>query len=129
MSDCDCCQNFNLIRKQREEIILLTNELKRQEEQINSLHSSNLKFKDSTKLKEKKEHELEKAIKSLDLEIRNLNEHLKFKSEELETVKQKLAQKDSYIQNQSNKIFQLQTQVDKSAQELNNSIKYSLQDV
>ncbi len=78
MTDCDSCENLALVRKQREEIILLTQELQRQEEQINKLHSSNIKFKESIKNKEKKEADLEKKIRSLNLEIANINGKLNF---------------------------------------------------
>jgi len=73
MTDCDLCQNFTIIRKQREELVLLTNELNCQEEQIKDLHSENIDLKELIKKKEKKETELEKKIKSLNSEISNLN--------------------------------------------------------
>jgi len=73
MTDCDLCQNFTIIRKQREELVLLTNELNHQEEQINTLHSDNIKLKEIINKKEKKETDSEKKIKSLNLEISNLN--------------------------------------------------------
>ena len=73
MIECDSCENAILVRKQREEIILLTQELQRQEEQINKLHSNNIRFKEVVKTKEKKELDLEKRIKSLNLDISNLN--------------------------------------------------------
>ena len=73
MTDCDFCQNSGLIRKQREELILLTDELKQQEDQINTLHSSNIKLKEEIKLKEKKEIDLEKRTRILNSELKAIN--------------------------------------------------------
>jgi len=73
MTDCNSCQNGALIRKQREELILLTNELQNQEHQINTLHASNLKLKETIKLKEKRETELEKKNRTLNAELTSLN--------------------------------------------------------
>lgn len=61
------------------------------------------------------------------MEIANINESLKHKNDELEQLKQKQAQKDSYIQSQSNKIFQMQTEIEKVNQELNSSIKSKIE--
>lgn len=119
MTDCDSCQNSGLIRKQRKELILLTNELKIQEDQINTLHSTNIKLKEEIKQREKKEFELEKKNRVLSTELKAINETLKLKAEEIESLKQKLLPKDAYIQSQSNRIFQLQTTNEKSNQEIN----------
>ncbi len=73
MTDCDSCQNSGLIRKQRKELILLTNELKIQEDQINTLHSTNIKLKEEIKQREKKEFELEKKNRVLSTELKAIN--------------------------------------------------------
>jgi hypothetical protein len=67
-----------LIRKQREEIILLTNELKTQEEQICRFQENNLKLKNSIKLIEKQNCDYKKQINLLNNKNESLTSKLFF---------------------------------------------------
>lgn len=58
-------QENDLIRKQREEIILLTKELETQEEQINMFQTNILKLRNKLKQYEKQKEDLESSIKVL----------------------------------------------------------------
>ena len=58
-------QENDLIRKQREEIILLTKELETQEEQINMFQTNILKLRNKLKQYEKQKEDLESTIKLL----------------------------------------------------------------
>ena len=64
-----CCENADLIRNQREEIILLTGEIKNQEDQLNKLNTANLSLKESVKNLELNKISLEKQVQSLNKEI------------------------------------------------------------
>lgn len=66
------CKDSELIRKQREEIVLLTKELQNQDEQLNIMQTCNLKLKATSKLYEKEKESFENAIKLLNSEIRKL---------------------------------------------------------
>ena len=66
------CQYNDMIRKQREEIILLTNDLKIQEDQINKLFKENKTLKSTLKSCENKQLETEKVIIGLNKEISSL---------------------------------------------------------
>lgn len=68
-----CCDNAEIVRKQREELILLTKDLKEQEIQLNSLHGNNLKQREKCKSLEKQKSDLEKVIKSKSSDIENLS--------------------------------------------------------
>ena len=65
-----------LIRKQREEIILLTNELKSQEIQLNAFNQENSKLKSSIKIYEKKLHEADCHMKVYENQIKELKSKL-----------------------------------------------------
>jgi uncharacterized coiled-coil protein SlyX len=60
------------IRKQREEIILLTNELKSQEVQLNAYDEANIKLKNSLKIFEEKYRNQEITIKDLEKKVAEL---------------------------------------------------------
>ena len=64
-----CCDNAELLRKQREEIVLMTNELKEQEKQLSEFHQAAIKQKEVKKTMEKKQLELDKIIKALNSDI------------------------------------------------------------
>lgn len=79
LSNCSC-DGDNLIRKQREEIILLTNQLKEQEEQICLFQQSNSKLKINLKLMDKKVLDYESKVKNLNQEIQSLkSKHFNFR--------------------------------------------------
>ena len=61
-----------LIRKQREEIILLTNELKNQEIQLNIFNQENSKLKSSIKTYDKKLQESDVHMKVYENQIKEL---------------------------------------------------------
>lgn len=61
-----------LIRKQREELVLLTNELKTQEVQISVFNEENLKLKNAIKVYEKKFDDYDQRFKYYDNQIREL---------------------------------------------------------
>ena len=67
-----CCDNSQIVRKQRDEIILMTKELQEQEKQLNCLHSGSLRYKEYQRDSETKILNLEKVIKSDKNEIKNL---------------------------------------------------------
>lgn len=60
------------IRKQREEIILMTNELKNQEIQLNAYDEANIKLKNSLKSYEEKFKNQEKIMKELEKKVSDL---------------------------------------------------------
>ena len=66
------CQDRELVRKQREEIILLTKELQNQEEHLNIIQNNNLKIKLTVKSLEKEKNNFENSIKLLNSEIKRL---------------------------------------------------------
>ena len=66
------CKDDELVRKQREEIILLTKELQNQDEQLNLIQNFNLKLKLASKAHEKEKKEFESALKKLNNEIKQL---------------------------------------------------------
>ena len=61
-----------LIRKQREEIILLTNKLKSQEIQLNAFNQENSNVKSSINVYEKKHHEADCHMKVYENQIKEL---------------------------------------------------------
>ena len=61
-----------LIRKQREEIILLTNELKNQEIQLNVFNQENSKLKGTIKIYEKKLQDADSHMKHYENNIKEL---------------------------------------------------------
>lgn len=73
------CKDSELIRKQREEIVLLTKELQNQDDQLNVMQSCNLRLKAASKLHEKEKENFENAIKLLNNEIKKLKCKLIFK--------------------------------------------------
>lgn len=115
-----CCDNSSLIIKQREEIVALIKTTHNQEEQINLLHTSCLKQKEQLKSFEHKQTVYEKNIKTFNLEIFKLKEALKKNTEEIELLKQKLSQKDAYIQTQANKIITANAAAEKCNIQMNN---------
>ena len=70
-SNCYCKDN-ELIRKQREEIVLLTKELQSQDEQLNLIQNLNLKLKAASNLHEIEKTNFESSIKTLNNEIKKL---------------------------------------------------------
>jgi hypothetical protein len=70
-SNCYCKDN-ELIRKQREEIVLLTKELQSQDEQLNLIQNLNLKLKAASNLHEIEKTNFESSIKALNNEIKKL---------------------------------------------------------
>lgn len=113
-----CCDNALLVRKQRDEIILLTKELKEQENQLSLTHIQNLKLKEKVDKFESQKVTLDNIISSLKLDAKNLENQAKTKSQEIDNLKQKIKEKDSYIQNQGLKLIKLQASCDKSNHEL-----------
>lgn len=63
------CPDSGLIVKQRQEIILLTNELKNQEDQINILLKANSNLKNKLKINEKEKTDFENVKRTLNKEI------------------------------------------------------------
>lgn len=114
-----CCDNAQLARKQREEIILMTNELRNQEENLNQMHSAGLKQKEKFKNLENQLTNYQKTIKSLNTDISNLKDHTKNELQQTENLKQKMREKDLYIQSQVSKAIKLQASYDKTLQEFN----------
>ena len=69
---CNCRFNDDMIRKQREELVLLTRDLKSQEEQISKLFGENNSLIASLKAHETKQLEAGKTILGLNKEISHL---------------------------------------------------------
>lgn len=67
-----CCDNSQLVKKQRDEIVLMTNQLQDQEEQLNNFHAASLKQKEDKKGLETKLTGLEKVINLQKIEISKL---------------------------------------------------------
>lgn len=67
-----CCDNAELLRRQREEIVLMTNELKEQEKQLNDFHQAAIKQNEIKKSMEIKQNELNTSTKALNSEITQL---------------------------------------------------------
>jgi chromosome segregation ATPase len=109
---CDC-QDTSLIRKQREEILLLIKELNEQQEQFNHVEKCNLKLKQNLKQNENERLEYEAKAKSLNSEIQLLKNEREKQKEISEQLRQKLTQKDFFIQNQSKKLQQTQSECEK----------------
>jgi hypothetical protein len=72
MSSAQFFEESILIRKQREEIILLTNELKNQEIHLNSFNDDNSKLKCTIKIYEKKLDEADSHLKVYENQIKDL---------------------------------------------------------
>jgi hypothetical protein len=70
MSSSQFFEESILIRKQREEIILLTNELKNQEIQLNIFNQENSKLKSSIKIYDKKLQECDVHMKIYENQIK-----------------------------------------------------------
>lgn len=124
------CPDSGLIVKQRQEIILLTDDLNNQENEIKQLLISNAKLKTKIKLIEKDKLDLENANKSLKKEIFTFKDDSTKKNEEFEAMKQKLTKKDQLIQNQSVKFQQISIDNEKLKQQLTekqrlNKVKYN----
>jgi hypothetical protein len=109
-----------LIRKQREEIVLLTNELKQQEIQLNSLFNENLKIKSSLKTSRKKSDEYEIKIKHLEAEISRLTEAERQNSD---VFKAKLHNKECVLSKTCIKLKQVEFNNEKLNQEVENYLK------
>lgn len=63
------CEDSEMLRKQREEIILLTKELKNQEDQIKVFQANNKKLKETIKLIRDEKNRLEIDIQKNNCEI------------------------------------------------------------
>lgn len=63
------CPDSGMLAKQRQEIVLLTNELTNQSGQIDLLIGRNTKLKNRIKANEKEKHDLEHRIKELVKEV------------------------------------------------------------
>jgi len=107
-----------LIRKQREEIILLTNELQRQETELNALNDNNLKLKQTIKSHDEKFRQSEHQIKLYEREIKELKSQIDQKEQEIEANKQKFSQKENFHAKQSIKFQQSQFTIEKLGQEI-----------
>ena len=66
------CQDSELVRKQREEIILLTRELENQEEHLNIIQNNNDKLKSTVKAFGKEKTIFDNDVKRLNSEIKKL---------------------------------------------------------
>lgn len=112
-----------LIRKQREEIILLTNELQNQETQLNSLNESNKKLKMNLKSNEEKFKAYEISLINFEKQIKDLKDQLNDKDKELEANRIRLHTKEAYFNKQSLKFQQSQFSIEKLNQEMNSNLE------
>jgi chromosome segregation ATPase len=110
----------DLIRKQREEIILLTKELRNHDELIEKYESTTNKLKQSLKKMEKEKQEFSCKVVSLNAELNQTKNEFKKSNDEKKALETKLTQKDAYIQTQSKKIHELSTNYEKCQLELSN---------
>jgi len=113
----------DLIRKQREEIILLTKELRSYDELIVKHESETNKLKNSLKRVEKEKQEFSSKISSLNIEINQLKSELKKSNDEKKILETKLTQKDAYIQTQSKKMHEFSQNYEKCHVEKSNLVK------
>lgn len=111
------CQSDELIRKQREELILLTNQLKLQDEKLEKIYAENVGLKTKLKQKAKCQIESEKTMKSLNKEINALKNELEEKELTVKSTRKKLNEKDAFIQTQTCRIQQLESTLNKLNQD------------
>ncbi|RNA31354.1 hypothetical protein BpHYR1_017725 [Brachionus plicatilis] len=107
------CEDAEMLRKQREEIILLTKELKNQEDQIGVFQANNKKLKDTIKMLKEDKNKIEIEIQNKNSEITSLKDCMENLKKENEFLKNKISQKDSYIQSQTKKNFSLNDELNK----------------
>lgn len=111
------CQSDELIRKQREELILLTNQLKLQDEKLQKIYEENVILKTKLKQKAKCQLEADKTIKSLNKEINALKSELEEKESIVKSTRKKINEKDCFIQTQACRIQNLESTLNKLNQD------------